>query len=219
MRIGERGNGGFPAVGGCRPAVGFFCRGGPGKIVKKRLFTSPLGAYNRVRHTAVRGEMVELKAGEHRTMAKPVGVISDTHGLLRNEARGRLQGCDLILHAGDVGSPAVLEELGQIARVVAVRGNMDKGRWANELEEIEYVSVEGRQICVIHDINTFDLDPAAAGIHVVVYGHSHKSHVEWKGGVLYLSPGSAGPKRLHLPISMAFLHVVSEGIRAELVEL
>ncbi|MEN6578959.1 MAG: metallophosphoesterase family protein [Phycisphaerales bacterium] len=152
-------------------------------------------------------------------MTKPIGVISDTHGLLRNEARGRLQGCDLILHAGDVGSPAVLEELGQIARVVVVRGNTDKGRWANELEEIEYVEVEGRRICVIHDIDTLDLDPAAAGIQVVVYGHSHKPAVDWKDGILYLNPGSAGPKRFHLPISMALLWIDSEAIRAELVDL
>ncbi|MEN6425748.1 MAG: metallophosphoesterase family protein [Phycisphaerales bacterium] len=152
-------------------------------------------------------------------MTKPIGVISDTHGLLRNEARGRLQGCDLILHAGDVGSPAVLEELGQIARVVAVRGNTDKGRWANELEEIEYVEVEGRRICVVHDIDTLDLDPAAAGIRVVVYGHSHKPAVDWKDGILYLNPGSAGPKRFHLPISMALLWIDSEAIRAELVDL
>jgi len=152
-------------------------------------------------------------------MAKPIGVISDTHGLLRDEALGRLQGCELILHAGDVGNPAVLEELGQIARVVAVRGNMDKGRWAHKLEEIEYVSVEGRQICVIHDIDKLDLDPATAGIQVVIHGHSHKPAVEWKDGVLYLNPGSAGPKRPDLPISMALLWIDSEAIHAELVDL
>ncbi len=152
-------------------------------------------------------------------MAKPIGVISDTHGLLRDEALGRLQGCDLILHAGDVGNPAVLEELGQIARVIAVRGNMDKGPWAHKLEEIEYVSVESRQICVIHDIDRLDLDPAAAGIQVVIHGHSHKPAVEWEDGVLYLNPGSAGPKRPDLPISMALLWIDSEAIHAELVDL
>lgn len=152
-------------------------------------------------------------------MAKPIGVISDTHGLLRDEARGRLQGCELILHAGDVGNPVVLEELGQIARVVAVRGNMDKGRWAHKLEEIEYVSVEGRQICVIHDIDRLDLDPAAAGIDVVVYGHSHRPAVDRQDGVLYLNPGSAGPKRPDLPISMAMLYIGEEGIVPEIVTL
>lgn len=152
-------------------------------------------------------------------MAKPIGVISDTHGLLRNEARGRLQGCDLILHAGDVGGLSVLEELRQIGRVVAVRGNMDKGRGTSELEEIEYVDVEGRRVCVIHDIDRLDVDPAAAGIHVVVYGHSHKPAVDWEDGVLYLNPGSAGPRRFHLPICMALLWIDSEAIRAELVDL
>lgn len=152
-------------------------------------------------------------------MTKPIGVISDTHGLLRDEALGRLQGCELILHAGDVGNPAVLEELGQIARVVAVRGNMDKGRWAHKLEEIGYVSVEGRQICVIHDIDRLDLDPAVAGIQVVIHGHSHKPAVEWEDGVLYLNPGSAGPKRTDLPISMALLYIGEEGITPEIVTL
>ncbi len=152
-------------------------------------------------------------------MAKPIGVISDTHGLLRDEARGRLQGCELILHAGDVGNPAVLEELGQIARVVAVRGNMDKGRWASELEEIEYVEVADRRICVIHDIDRLDLDPAAAGIDVVVYGHSHRPAVDRQDGVLYLNPGSAGPKRSDLPVSMALLYIDEEGITPEIVTL
>ncbi|HNS23117.1 MAG TPA: metallophosphoesterase family protein [Sedimentisphaerales bacterium] len=152
-------------------------------------------------------------------MAKPIGVISDTHNLLREEARGRLQGCDLILHAGDVGSPSILEELRQIGRVVAVRGNMDKGPWASELEEVEHVEVDGRRICVIHDIDRLDLDPAAAGIDVVVYGHSHKPAVDRQDGVLYLNPGSAGPKRFDLPVSMAMLWIDSKAIHAELVDL
>jgi len=153
------------------------------------------------------------------TMVKPIGIISDTHGLLRGEARGRLQGCDLILHAGDVGDPGVLDELGRIAKVVAVRGNMDKGHWANELDEIAYVSVEDKQICVIHDIDRLDLDPATAGVQVVVHGHSHKPAIEWVDGVLYLNPGSAGPKRFHLPISMALLFLRPEGIKPEIVTL
>jgi len=151
--------------------------------------------------------------------AKPIGVISDTHGLLRDGARGRLQGCDLILHAGDVGSPSVLEELEQIGRVVAVQGNMDKGEWANELQEIEYIEIEGKQICVIHDIDRLDLEPAQAGIDVVVYGHSHRPAIDRQDGVLYLNPGSAGPRRFDLPISMALLWIDSDTIHAELVDL
>ncbi len=152
-------------------------------------------------------------------MARRIGVISDTHGLLREQAVSRLQGCDMILHAGDIGSPSVLEELRRIAEVVAVRGNVDTGAWAGELEEVEYVNVEDRELCILHNIDRLDLDPAAAGIDVVVYGHSHKPVAEWKAGVLYLNPGSAGPRRFHLPVSMAVLRVGAEGVSAELIEL
>lgn len=152
-------------------------------------------------------------------MTMRIGVISDTHGLLREQAEGRLQGCDLIVHAGDVGDPSILHDLEQIAEVAAVRGNVDRGPWAADLPEIEYVAVEGRRLCIIHDIETLDLDPAAAGIDVVVYGHSHKPAVDWKDGVLYLNPGSVGPRRFHLPVSMAFLHVGPEGVVPEIVSL
>jgi uncharacterized protein len=152
-------------------------------------------------------------------MAKRIAVISDTHGLLRPEARSRLQGCDLIVHAGDVGGPSVLEDLRRIADVVAVRGNVDTGLWARDLAETEHVTVEGRQVYIIHNIDTLDLDPAAAGMDVVVYGHSHKPGAEWKGGVLYLNPGSAGPERFRLPISMALLHIHAQEITAEILSL
>jgi hypothetical protein len=152
-------------------------------------------------------------------MAKRIGVISDTHGLLREQARGRLQGCDLIVHAGDVGNPSVLEDLRRIAEVVAVRGNVDTGPWAADLAQTEHLAVEDRQICVVHNIETLDLDPGAAGIDVVVYGHSHKPAVDWKDGVLYLNPGSIGPKRFRLPISMAFLHIDSKEVVPEIVSL
>ena len=152
-------------------------------------------------------------------MAKNIGVISDTHGLLRDEVRSRLGGCDRIIHAGDVGTLSVLTELRQIAEVVAVRGNVDTGAWTKELKEEEFVDVDGHRICVVHDIGTLSLDPAVAGIDIVIYGHSHKPAVDWKGGVLYLNPGSAGPKRFHLPISMAILSIRGEEISAEIVEV
>jgi putative phosphoesterase len=152
-------------------------------------------------------------------MGKRIGVISDTHGLLRDEATGRLKGCDMIIHAGDVGGPAILEELRRIAPLVAVRGNVDTGAWAGELPEIEYVQIEGTTICIIHDIVDLDVDPAAAGVSVVIHGHSHKPVAEWKDGILYLNPGSAGPLRFHLPVSMAFLHVRPEGVAPEIVAL
>ena len=152
-------------------------------------------------------------------MAKNIGVLSDTHGLLREEVKSRLHGCDMILHAGDIGSPSVLTELRQIAEVVAVRGNVDTGPWAKELREEQYVDVDGHRICVVHDIRTLSLDPASAGIDVVLYGHSHKPAVEWKSGILYLNPGSAGPKRFRLPVSMAMLHVGTDGAIPEVIEL
>lgn len=152
-------------------------------------------------------------------MERNIGVISDTHGLLREEVRSGLRGCGMILHAGDIGSPLILTELRQIAEVVAVRGNVDTGLWASELKKEEFVEVEGHRICVVHDISTLTLDPASAGVDIVIYGHSHKPAVEWKGGILYLNPGSAGPKRLHLPISMALLRITSDHIVPELVEL
>ncbi len=152
-------------------------------------------------------------------MVKRIGVISDTHGLLRDEAASRLQGCDRIIHAGDVGHPSILEELRRIAPLIAVRGNVDTGAWAAELPHLEYVQIEDMTICVVHNIAELDLDPLAAGVDVVIYGHSHKPAAEWKGGILYLNPGSAGPKRFHLPVSMAFLHVGTEGVAPEIVLL
>jgi putative phosphoesterase len=151
-------------------------------------------------------------------MAKNIGVISDTHGLLRGEVKSLLRGCDMIIHAGDIGSPSVLAELQELAEVVAVRGNVDTGPWANELEREQYLEVEGHRICVVHDISTLSLDPASAGIDIVVYGHSHKPAVEWKAGILYLNPGSAGPKRLHLPIGMAILSTGDGEVSAEITE-
>jgi uncharacterized protein len=152
-------------------------------------------------------------------MAKKIGVISDTHGLLREQARSRLRGCDLIVHAGDVGDAWVLTDLRQIAEVVAVRGNVDSGLWARALSREDCVEVEGHRIWVVHDLGTLSLDPAAAGIDIVIYGHSHKPAVEWKNGILYLNPGSAGPQRFHLPISLAILSIEDEEVSAEIIEL
>jgi putative phosphoesterase len=152
-------------------------------------------------------------------MTREIGVISDTHGLLRGQVKSRLQGCVMILHAGDIGGPSVLSELGQIAPVVAVRGNADTGAWARALNRVEYREIEGTHICIVHDLGTLDLDPAAAGIDVVVYGHSHQPAIEHEDGILYLNPGSAGPKRFRLPVSMALLHLGTEGMTPELIQL
>ena len=147
-----------------------------------------------------------------------VGVISDTHGLLRPEALEALKGSDLIIHAGDVGKPEVLTALRELAPVRAVRGNVDRGDWAEALPLTEVVEVEDTFLYVLHDIGELDLDPKAAGFSAVIFGHSHKPSQETRDGVLFLNPGAAGPKRFKLPVSLARLRVGQE-IEAEMVRL
>ena len=148
-----------------------------------------------------------------------VGVISDTHGLLRAEAIGALGGVDHILHAGDIGAAEVLPRLARIAPVTAIRGNVDIEPWARGLPETELVELGGATIYMLHDLTRLDLKPEAAGIHVVVYGHSHQPKMEEKNGVLYFNPGSAGPRRFRLPVSVGRLVVNDGKIRAEILEI
>jgi len=148
-----------------------------------------------------------------------IGVISDTHGLVRPEAVAALRGSDLIVHAGDVGHPAVLEALRAVAPVVAVRGNNDHGAWAEELSATEVVERAGVLLYVLHDLAELDIDLKAAGFHAVIAGHSHQPKLERREGVLYLNPGSAGPRRFKLPVALARVRVHAAGIDAELVEL
>jgi putative phosphoesterase len=148
-----------------------------------------------------------------------VGVISDTHGLFRPEAAAFLRGSDLLIHAGDIGDAEILKDLASIAPLTAVRGNNDKGRWAESIRETEVLRVDDVLIYVIHDLAQLDLDPAAAGFRVVVSGHSHRPAVEERGGVLYLNPGSAGPRRFKLPIAAADLVVRGTSVEARIAEL
>jgi putative phosphoesterase len=148
-----------------------------------------------------------------------IGVISDTHGLVRPEALRALAGADLIVHAGDVGGPEVLDALRAVAPVVAVRGNNDRGRWAAALSETEVVETDGRSLYVLHDLKELDLDPRAAGFDAVIAGHSHQPRIDRRDGVLYLNPGSAGPRRFRLPIAVAWLAVEPAGLDAEIVQL
>ena len=148
-----------------------------------------------------------------------LGIISDTHGLLRPEAIAALRGSDLIIHAGDVGKPEILDELRRIAPTFAVRGNVDTAAWASALPMTEVVEAGSLQIYVLHDLGTLDLDPQAAGFAAVISGHSHKPLAEVRNGVLYLNPGSAGPRRFKLPICLARLHVEDGGLRYEFVDL
>lgn len=147
-----------------------------------------------------------------------IGVISDTHGLLRTEALEALRGVERIIHAGDVGAPEVLVELEKIAPVTAVRGNVD-GKWANEIPFTQAVEIEGVSIYVLHILQDLDLKPEAAGFGVVVYGHSHQPKQERKNGVLYFNPGSAGPRRFKLPVSVGRLEIKGDEVSAEMVEL
>ena len=148
-----------------------------------------------------------------------VGVISDTHGLLRPEAVVALQGVERIVHAGDIGSPDVLTALERIAPVAAVRGNNDRERWAAAIPETEVVQIGGVALYVLHDLHALDLDPRAAGFAAVIAGHSHRPRLQERDGVLYLNPGSAGPRRFTLPISLARLTVAGPRVRAELLTL
>jgi uncharacterized protein len=148
-----------------------------------------------------------------------VGVISDTHGLLRPEAVAALRGADLIIHAGDVGTPEVIDVLRKLAPTFVVRGNIDKAHWADTLPMTADVEVGGLSFHVLHDISELDLNPAAVGYAAVVYGHSHQPSIEMRDGVLFLNPGSAGPRRFKLPISIARVGVSGQQLRPEIVEL
>jgi len=148
-----------------------------------------------------------------------VGVISDTHGLLRPAAVAALAGCELIVHAGDVGGSEVLDDLREVAPVVAVRGNVDIDEWGWRLPESEVVEVGGVRLYVLHDLARLDLDPAAAGFAAVIFGHSHRADATTRHGVLYLNPGSAGPRGFRLPVSVARIQVVNARVTAEIVSL
>jgi uncharacterized protein len=151
--------------------------------------------------------------------ARVIGVISDTHGLIRQEALEALKESELIFHAGDIGNPQVIESLQKIAPVVAVRGNMDGGQWAESLPKYEIIQVAQSLLYVIHDLNELDLDPLAAGISAVIFGHSHHPAMQLRNGVLLLNPGSAGPRRFELPVSVALIHLTDGILEPRLIEL
>jgi putative phosphoesterase len=148
-----------------------------------------------------------------------IGVISDTHGLLRPQAVAALQGVELIVHAGDIGGPEILEALEKVAPVFPVRGNIDKDDWTRKLPQTRVVEVGGVHLFVLHDLYLLDLEPAAARFQAVIYGHSHRASNTHKDGVLYLNPGSAGPRRFTMPVSLALLRVSGHSLTAELLEL
>jgi len=148
-----------------------------------------------------------------------IGVISDTHGLLRPQAILALAGVELIIHAGDIGDPKILRALKRIAPVHAVQGNTDRGGWARDLPQSLVVEVGGVHLYVLHELFCLDLDPAAAGLSAVIFGHSHRPHLEHKNGVLFLNPGSAGPRRFTLPVTLARIKLQGISFDPELVAL
>lgn len=148
-----------------------------------------------------------------------IGLISDTHGLLRQQALEALRGSELILHAGDVGKPEILTALRELAPVVAVRGNVDTSDWARALPETAVAEAGKILLYILHDVHTLDLNPAAAGFHIVVSGHSHQPGKFERDGVLYINPGSAGPRRFQLPVSVARLDLGKIPFEVEFVEL
>jgi uncharacterized protein len=152
-------------------------------------------------------------------MIRYIGVISDTHGLLRPQAVTILRGCSLIIHAGDVGHADILAALREIAPVVAVRGNIDRDPSTSQLAATELVELDGRTIFVLHDLNDLDLDPLTAGFQVVISGHTHRPKTATKDGVLYFNPGSAGPRRFNLPISVGRLVILDKDVQAEIIKL
>jgi putative phosphoesterase len=148
-----------------------------------------------------------------------IGVISDTHGLLRPEALLALRGSKHIIHAGDVGAPEILDQLAAIAPVTAIRGNIDKAAWARRLPETEAVEIGGVLIYVLHDLKQLDLKPGAAGFQVVISGHSHVPKQETRDGVLYFNPGSAGPRRFKLPVTIGRLIAEGGRVRGEIISI
>jgi len=170
------------------------------------------------RKPATRKSLAEKTLLSAKTPQK-IGLISDTHGVLRPEALEALRGSELIIHAGDVGDPTILQALRKIAPVVAVRGNVDTAPWANDLAETAVAEAGAVNIYVLHDVHALDLNARASGFHIVVSGHSHQPGRSERDGVLYLNPGSAGPRRFSLPITVARLHLAGELWNIEFITL
>jgi len=158
-------------------------------------------------------------AAQTASIMTTIGLISDTHGLLRQQAVDALRGSDAILHAGDIGDPAILDRLAEIAPVTAVRGNNDMAEWAWRIPETADVTIAGITCHILHDLGLLAIDPVAAGIQVVMSGHSHRPLAKRENGVLYINPGSAGPRRFTLPIAVGRLHLRHGEIETELIEL
>ena len=153
------------------------------------------------------------------TEGRILGVLSDTHGLLWKAVLEKLRPCELIIHAGDIGNQTVIDQLRSMGKVIAVKGNVDRGSWSAGLKEWEYLDFHGKTIFIIHDISRLTIDPRAAKVDVVIYGHSHRALQEHKNGVLYLNPGSAGLRRFGLPVSIAHLRLADQQLIPEIITI
>ena len=182
-----------------------------------RSTTRPPSANDRCQ--VVRRGTDALRLWQTDVVATRIGIISDTHGLVRPEALRALEGSDRIVHAGDIGTRDVLAALAAIAPVTAVRGNNDTAAWARALGDTAAVETDGVRLWVLHDVGELDLSPRAAGIAAVIAGHSHRPSIQSRDGALFVNPGSAGPRRFHLPVSIARMVVDAGAVRAELVTL
>jgi len=152
-------------------------------------------------------------------MGKIIGVISDTHGLLRESVRKKLTPCELIIHAGDIGGPHILRDLREIAKVIAVKGNVDRDYTGGHLNLAEFIETDGHNIYVIHNIDLLDIDSATAKLDAVLYGHAHLPSITYRDGILFLNPGSAGPRRFRHPVSMAYIRIVEGKLVPEIITL
>jgi putative phosphoesterase len=160
----------------------------------------------------LRRRRLSLKSGR-------IGLLSDTHGLVRPEALAALKGSEVILHAGDIGKAEVLDSFGSIASVIAIKGNNDRDLWAKKIPDVLNLEINGVKIHVIHNVNELDADPANDGFRVIVSGHSHKPRLVEQGGILFINPGSAGPRRFKLPVSVGRLWINRGNVHAEIIEL
>jgi putative phosphoesterase len=207
---------GWADVGSAKGEVGIGCRTPGNREVRIGIITWGIGSAAKGRVSATR-DGANLK---HRLASRiRVGLVSDTHGLLRPEATAFLSGCQLILHGGDIGGPAILEELATLAPLISVRGNNDRGSWAQHLQETERVSLGEGVVYLIHDVAQLGSEPLAADIRVVVSGHSHQPRIEQRGGVLFVNPGSCGPRRFKLAVAAGELLISDSTVVARIVDL
>jgi hypothetical protein len=180
-------------------------------------FLTSLSPYRALRSKEDKKDFVSYSRHVGSITERIIGVLSDTHGQLSESVLRKLAPCELIIHAGDIGNVTVLDRLETLGKVIAVKGNVDHGPWSANLKEAEYVDFYGKTLLVIHNIDDLKLHPTSANLDVVIYGHSHRASKDYKNGVLYVNPGSAGPRRFTLPTSIAYLRLIDQRLIPEII--